>query len=111
MSPRSLGLDASDAAHNPFLCMLTLLVGDLSSGCGVLRARPILHAPDEAFAHSLLVRHLASTRTPSPLPPISPLRSRPSLGPRPRARPHVNGKPPPQRQALPPHLRSACSPP
>ena len=47
-----------------------LFVGDFSSGCRVLRGRPILLQPDESFAHSSLVRHLASTRTPSLLPPI-----------------------------------------
>ena len=48
----------------------TLIVGDFSSGCRALLGRPILCGPDEPFAHSSLVRHLASTRTPSLLPPI-----------------------------------------
>src|SRR4029077_6854646 len=48
----------------------TLIVGDFSSGCRALRGRPILCGPDEPFAPSSLVRHLASTRTSSLLPPI-----------------------------------------
>jgi hypothetical protein len=50
---------------------VTLFVGDLSSGCGALSERPILPAPDENFAHSSLVRHWASTRTPSPPPDLT----------------------------------------
>ena len=51
--------------------------GGLLVGFRALRGWPILCAPDEPFAHSSLVRHLASTRTPSLLPPISTVLSRP----------------------------------